>query len=29
MEGGALLDQGLRVRVPGPYTSELLLFQAL
>ena len=29
MEGGVLLDQGLRVRVPGTCTSELLLFQAL
>jgi alpha-galactosidase len=27
VDGGALVDDGLRVRVPSPYTSELLLFE--
>jgi alpha-galactosidase len=29
VDGGTLLDQGLRVSVAGPYTSELLLFEAI
>ncbi|MCC7355282.1 MAG: GH36 C-terminal domain-containing protein, partial [Anaerolineae bacterium] len=28
-DGGTLLDEGLRVHVPGALTSELLLFEAL
>ena len=29
MDGGMLVDQGLRVVVPGGFTSELLLFEAV